>query len=53
MNPDLSGIGDYSSSEVIGETTENLQIQSTFTNKQWDFVGEDENGTEDVWRMNL
>ena len=51
VNPGLTGIGNGSDPNVIGETTANLQIQSTFTNKDWDFVGEDVNGTEGVWRM--
>jgi hypothetical protein len=40
----------------MGKTTEELQMLRTFTdpgtdNDPWDFVGEDTNGTEDIWRM--
>ena len=53
VNPDLSGVGnlDPDPCEVIGETTANMQIQSTFTDEGWDFVGENVNGTNDIWRM--
>ena len=36
---------------VIGLTTAQMQTQSSFTDYGWDFVGEDVNGTEDIWRM--
>jgi hypothetical protein len=32
-----------------GRTTAQMQMQSTFTAAGWDFVGETENGTEDIW----
>ncbi|MCK4999692.1 MAG: PASTA domain-containing protein, partial [Anaerohalosphaera sp.] len=32
-------------------TTSEMQIQSTFTDLGWDFVGEEINGTEDIWKM--
>ncbi len=50
-DPNLTGIGNGSDPNVIGETTANMQIQSTFTNAGWDFTGEDVNGTNDIWRM--
>jgi hypothetical protein len=34
---------------VIGETTANMQTQTTFTDAGWDFTGETANGTEDIW----
>ncbi|MEN8128569.1 MAG: hypothetical protein ABFR90_12320, partial [Planctomycetota bacterium] len=34
---------------VEGKTIAEMQTQSTFTG--WDFVGEDVNGTNDIWRM--
>jgi hypothetical protein len=34
-----------------GKTTEQLQTRSTFTDAGWDFVGEDTNGTDDVWAI--
>lgn len=34
-----------------GKSTAEMQTQSTFTDAGWDFVGETENGTEDIWRI--
>jgi len=53
VNPLLSGIGnsDVNSPDVIGETTENMQIQSTFTDAGWDFIGETANGFCEDWAM--
>jgi len=34
-----------------GKTTSEMQIESTFTDAGWDFVGESKNGTEDIWRF--
>jgi hypothetical protein len=31
--------------------TSQMQTQTTFTDAGWDFVGEDMNGTEDIWRL--
>ena len=33
----------------IGKTTAEMQMSSTFIEAGWDFVGETENGTEDIW----
>ncbi|UCD28638.1 MAG: hypothetical protein JSV03_16405 [Planctomycetota bacterium] len=41
VNPDLSGIGNYTDPNVIGKTTTNMQTESTYTDAGWDFV--------DVW----
>ncbi len=38
-------------SEVFGETTTNMQTESTFTNNGWDFVVETTNGTNDYWSI--
>jgi parallel beta-helix repeat protein len=32
-----------------GKTTSELQVESTFTDAGWDFVGESKNGTEEIW----
>ncbi len=32
-----------------GKTTAQMQTRSTFTDAGWDFVGEDVNGTDDIW----
>jgi len=49
----LSGVGNRNPDPngVIGETAANMQIQSTFTDEGWDFVGEDVHGTDNTWRM--
>jgi len=51
VNSGLTGVGnvDPDPDGVIGETTANMQIQSTFTDAGWDFVGETANGTFDIW----
>jgi len=41
INPDPNG--------VIGKTTAEMQMESTFTDAVWDFMDETENGTEDIW----
>jgi hypothetical protein len=51
VNPDVNGIGNTSDSNVIGESTANMQTRSTFTDAGWDFVGEVINGPNDIWRM--
>jgi len=51
VNPTLSGIGNRAEPNVIGESTSNMQTQSTFTNAGWDFVGEMANGPDDDWGM--
>jgi len=39
--------------QAVGITSNAMQIESTFTTRSWDFVGETENGTDDIWAMNL
>jgi len=34
-----------------GKTTAEMQIENTFTDAGWDFVGESVNGTEDIWSI--
>jgi len=51
VNPDVNGIGNGSDPNVIGETTANMQTESTFTDAGWDFVGEVINGPNDVWTI--
>jgi hypothetical protein len=36
---------------VVGKTTEQMKLSSTFTLAGWDFMDETINGTEDIWRM--
>jgi hypothetical protein len=49
VNPDVNGIGNGSDPNVIGESTANMQTESTFTDAGWDFVGETINGPNDIW----
>jgi len=35
--------------DILGLSTTQMQISTTFTNAGWDFVGETENGEEDIW----
>jgi len=51
VNPSLTGIGNSTDPNVIGESTTNMQTESTFTDAGWDFVGETVNGSEDIWRL--
>ncbi len=51
-NPDINGIGNDTDPNVIGETTENMQKETTFTSVGWDFVGETINGPNDIWTIN-
>ena len=42
--------GDTTScNDSFGKTTVEMQVESTFTDAGWDFVGETANGTEDIW----
>ena len=51
VNPLLDGIGNTTDPNVIGETTENMQTESTFTDAGWDFVAETINGPNDIWTI--
>ncbi len=35
--------------DSYGKTTAEMQTESTFTDVGWDFVGESQNGTQDIW----
>ncbi|HML75409.1 MAG TPA: GLUG motif-containing protein [Anaerohalosphaeraceae bacterium] len=45
------GVGMGPASGITGKTTGQMQMVSTFTDAGWDFAGEADNGTEDIWRM--
>lgn len=45
VNPDVNGIGNTTNPNVIGESTANMQTESTFTDAGWDFI-------TPVWKMN-
>jgi len=49
VNPDVNGIGNTTDPNVIGESTANMQTESTYTDAGWDFVGEVINGPNDIW----
>ncbi|MHC4499233.1 MAG: DNRLRE domain-containing protein, partial [Planctomycetota bacterium] len=51
VNPDVNGIGNTTDPNVIGESTANMQTESTFTDAGWDFVGEVINGPNDIWMI--
>jgi hypothetical protein len=50
INPVLRGFGGSSNpGGVYPKNTYHMQLASTYYSKGWDFVGEDENGIEDIW----
>lgn len=51
VNPDLNGIGNASDSNVIGLPTVDMQKETTFTSAGWDFIGEVNNGVDDIWTL--
>jgi hypothetical protein len=46
---DIETSGLTGSDGGVGLTTAEMQMASTFLDAGWDFVGETENGTEDIW----
>ena len=51
VNSGLPGIGNRSDPNVKGESTVNMQSESTFTDAGWDFIDETVNGPNDVWEI--
>ena len=51
INPDINGIGNMVDMNVIGQSTELMQTESTFTDTGWDFVWETANGPNDIWAI--
>ncbi len=49
---DIETSGQASSAGGTGKTTAEMQTASTFLEAGWDFMGDAENGTEDVWWIN-
>jgi len=50
------GIGfcDYSGPmSLYGKSTAEMMTETTFTDYGWDFVGETDNGTEDIWKIDV
>jgi hypothetical protein len=48
---DMETSGQTTSDGGAGKTTAEMKTSSTFLNAGWDFVGETENGTEDIWNI--
>jgi hypothetical protein len=48
---DTQTSGQTGSAGGIGKTTAEMKTKSTFTNANWDFVGETVNGTDDIWSI--
>ncbi len=48
---DKTTSGQSSSAGGTEKITSEMQMESTFTSAGWDFVGEDDNGTEYIWRL--
>ncbi len=46
---DTQTSGQAASAGGTGKTTAEMQTENTFTDADWDFVDETENGTEDIW----
>ncbi len=46
---DVNSSGQDSSDGGTGKTTAEMQMESTFTDGGWDFVGETVNGANDIW----
>jgi hypothetical protein len=46
---DVETSGQADSAGGTGKTTAEMQIAGTFLDAGWDFIGETENGTEDIW----
>jgi len=48
---DMETSGKARSEGGTGKTTAEMYTASTFLNASWDFVGETDNGTEDIWSI--
>ncbi len=48
---DIQMSGQAESGGGIGITTDEMQTASTFLEAGWDFVDENDNGTEDIWKI--
>jgi len=46
---DMQTSGQTDSAGGQGKTTAEMQMASTFLDAGWDFIGETDNGTEDIW----
>jgi hypothetical protein len=48
---DIQTSGQTTSAGGVGKTTTEMQTAGTFLDAGWDFVGENANGTEDIWSI--
>jgi len=48
---DTQTSGQAASAAGTGKTTAEMQTAKTFLDAGWDFVGETDNGTEDIWKI--
>jgi hypothetical protein len=48
---DTETSGQGTSAGGTGKTTAQMQTLATFTDSGWDFVGETDNGTDDIWKI--
>ncbi len=50
VNPELTGIGNQLDPvEVIAVMNQQMILRKTFIDTGWDFIGESNNGTDDIW----
>jgi hypothetical protein len=52
VNPGVQPIGNATDGNVLALPTEQMYMQSTYTDAGWDFVGEIINGPNDIWMIN-
>lgn len=48
---DIDTSGQKRSTGSLGKTTAKMKTAGTFLNPGWDFVGDSENATEDIWSI--
>jgi len=48
---DTTAAGQPSSAGGVGKSTTQMHTETTFTAESWDFVGENANGTDDIWTI--
>ena len=48
---DTETSGKTTSANGAGKTTAEMKKAATFSGSGWDFVGETNNGTDDIWRI--
>ena len=51
VNPGMQPIGNATDGNVLALPTDQMYMQSTYTNAGWDFVDETANGPNDIWKI--